>query len=66
MPDRDVQSRGKKPAAFGKRCTVSRLDGVAIGGNWDEPLVITTAAGNCRVTRLVLTSNIGLATPAQS
>lgn len=56
----------KKPAAFGKQCTVSRLDGVAIGGNWDEPLVITTAAGNCGVTRLVLTSNIGLATPAQN
>ncbi len=54
----------KQPGKFGRSCTMRELTGVAIGGSWDEPIVITDAAAGCPVTRLVLKSSIGLAIPA--
>jgi hypothetical protein len=56
----------KTPSAFGPACTSARLNGIAIGGNWNEPIVITQASDGCQETRLVLKSEIGFAIPVVS
>lgn len=54
----------KTPSTFGPACTVTQLNGIAIGGTWDEPIVITEATKDCQETKLVLRSDIGFAVPA--
>jgi hypothetical protein len=53
----------KLPSKFGPTCTAAQLNGIAIGGDWDEPVVVTDASKGCRVTKLDLLSKIGIAIP---
>jgi hypothetical protein len=56
----------KIPNKFGPACTSAQLSGIAIGGTWDEPIVVTDAAKGCLVTKLDLVSNIGYAIPVMT
>jgi hypothetical protein len=53
----------KTPSAFGPACAAAQLNGIALGGNWNEPIVITEASKGCRATKLTLMSEIGFAVP---
>lgn len=41
----------------------SELEGVAVGGTWDEPLVLTVPDEGCPGTRVVVSKEVGLAIP---
>jgi hypothetical protein len=56
----------KAPGKFGRDCHIAQLSGVAIGGSWDKPVVVSEPSGGCQATRLVLKSSIGLAIPVES
>ena len=44
-------------------CQVAMLDGVAVGGSLEHPVVIFAPAGTCRAGRVLVTAEIGFAVP---
>jgi hypothetical protein len=52
--------------AFGKNCSAKSLQGVAIGGDWEAPVVAIASHPNCPSTRLTITRKIGIVVPATS
>jgi hypothetical protein len=49
--------------AFGKSCAATSLDGVAIGGDWDAPVVTVGSSPSCPSIRLTITRDIGVVVP---
>jgi hypothetical protein len=52
-----------KPKAFGPDCAAERLSGVAVGGSWSRPIVVTEPTASCPGRRLTLDKSTGLAVP---
>jgi hypothetical protein len=48
---------------FGKNCPTTSLHGVAIGGDWQAPVVTIPSYPGCASTRLTITRNIGIVVP---
>jgi hypothetical protein len=51
------------PRILGPNCDISRVDAVAISGDFFEPEVITSGTRGCKVARFKMTPTTGLAVP---
>lgn len=49
--------------AFGENCSATSLHGVAIGGDWEAPVVTIASYPGCPSTRLTVTRDIGIVVP---
>jgi hypothetical protein len=56
----------KRPKVFGKGCTDMQLSGVALGGSWSRPIIVTRPTSSCPSKRLTLTARTGFAVPVIS
>jgi hypothetical protein len=63
MPTAVVIYPAQGTTAFGKDCTATSLDGVAIGGDWERPVVTFGSSPNCPSHRLTVTGDIGVVVP---
>jgi hypothetical protein len=48
---------------LGPTCDISKVDAVAISGDFAEPVVVTSGTGGCKVTRIAMTAKLGYAVP---
>jgi hypothetical protein len=55
-----IAKPGKK---FGSDCDAARLAGVAVGGTFAEPIVLTSGTSDCPARRITVTASTGYAVP---
>jgi hypothetical protein len=53
----------ERPETFGSDCVATRLAGVALGGTWTRPIVVSEPTESCPTKRLTLTRKTGFAIP---
>lgn len=51
---------------LGPRCDLASVEGVAVGGTLNEPLVLTVPSESCSAARILVSETIGLALPVVS
>lgn len=49
--------------SFGSDCDTETLEGVAVGGTFTEPIVVTSGTSTCPARRLTVTESTGFAVP---